>query len=89
MFDSDAALLKELEARNKEELLQEDLRIKDGNMGCPANKGVGCVGQGVNDIKSYKIAVFVLKYWQQQVLNHLSINSSWYRKEGHRSFRAS
>ncbi len=53
VFDSAAVLLKELEARNKEELLQEDLRIKDGNVGGPADKGVGCVGQGVNDIVSH------------------------------------
>lgn len=53
MFDSATVLLKELEACNKEELLQEDLRIKDGNVGSPADKGVGCVGQGVNDIISH------------------------------------
>lgn len=53
MFDSAAVLLKELEARNKEELLQEDLRIEDGNVGGPADKGVGCVGQGMNDVVSH------------------------------------
>lgn len=52
VFDSAAALLKELEACNQEELLQEDLRIKDGNVGSPADKGVGCVGQGMDDIVS-------------------------------------
>lgn len=77
MFDSAAVLLKELEACNKEELLQEDLRIKDGNVGGPANKRIGCVGQGVNDIISHEITVFVLKYWQQQVLDHLSIHRTW------------
>lgn len=52
-FDSATVLLKELEACDKEELLQEDLRIKDGDVGSPADKGVGCVGQGVNDIISH------------------------------------
>lgn len=88
MFDSAKALLKELEACNKEELLQEDLRIKDGNVGSPADKGVGCVGQGMNDIISHKITVFVLKYWQQQVLNHLSIHRTWNRQEKDRLSRA-
>lgn len=81
MFDPTTVLLKELEACNKEELLQEDLRIEDGNVGRPTNKGVGCVGQGMNDIISHKITVFVLKYWQQQVLNHLSIHRAWYGQE--------
>lgn len=53
VFDSATVLLKELEACDKEELLQEDLRIKDGNVGGPAYKGVGCVGQGMNDIISH------------------------------------
>ncbi|TNN62941.1 hypothetical protein EYF80_026821 [Liparis tanakae] len=74
-------LLKELEAGNKEELLQEDLRIEDGNVGRPTNKGVGCVGQGVNDIISHEVTVFVLKYWQQQVLNHLRIHRTWCGRE--------
>lgn len=46
-------LLKELEACDEEELLQEDLRIKDGDVGGPADQGVGCVGQGVDDIVSH------------------------------------
>lgn len=53
MFESVVVLLKELEACNEEELLQEDLRVKDGDVGSPADKGVGCVGQGVNDIVSH------------------------------------
>ncbi len=53
VFDSATVLLKELEARNEEELLQEDLRIEDSNVGGPADKGVGCVGQGMNDIISH------------------------------------
>lgn len=50
MLDSAAVLLKELEACDEEELLQEDLRIKHSNVGGPADKRVGCVGQGMNDI---------------------------------------
>lgn len=43
-------LLKEPEACNKEELLQEDLRIKDSDVGGPSDQGVSCVWQGVDDI---------------------------------------
>lgn len=53
MLASVTVLLKELEACNKEELLQEDLRIKDGDVGGPANEGVGCVRQSVDDIVSH------------------------------------
>lgn len=53
MSESVTVLLKELEACNKEELLQEDLRVEDGDVSSPADKGVGCVGQGVNDIISH------------------------------------
>lgn len=53
MSDPTILLLKELEACNEEELLQEDLRVKDGDVGGPTDKGVGCIGQGVNDIISH------------------------------------
>lgn len=76
-----AALLEELEARDKEELLQEDLRVEDGDVGSSADKGVGCVGQGVNDIISHEIAVFVLEDWQQQVFNHLGIHGTLHGRE--------
>lgn len=45
--------LKELESRNEKELLQEDLRIEDSNVGGSTDKGVGCVRQGMNDIVSH------------------------------------
>lgn len=70
------ALLEELETCNEEELLQEDLRVEDGNVGSSADERVGCVGQGVNDIISHQIAVFVLEDWQQQVFNHLGIHGT-------------
>lgn len=50
---SAAVLLKEPEACNKEELLQEDLRVKDSDVGRPANQGVSCVWQGMNDIVTH------------------------------------
>lgn len=78
VFNSETGLLKVLQPCNEEELLQEDLRIQDGDVCSPANQGVGCVGQGVYDVVSHKITVFVLKYWQQQVLNHLSIHRPWW-----------
>lgn len=43
-------LLKELEAHDQEELLQEDLRVQHGDVGGSANQGVGRVGQGMDDI---------------------------------------
>lgn len=48
-----AVLLKEPEACNKEELLQEDLRIKHSDVGSPANQGVSRVWQGMNDIVTH------------------------------------
>lgn len=48
-----AVLLKEPEACNKEELLQEDLRIEHSDVGSPANQGVSRVWQGVNDIVTH------------------------------------
>lgn len=76
-----AVLLEELEACDEEELLQEDLRVEDGDVGSSANERVGCIGQGVNDIISHEIAVFVLEDWQQQVFNHLSVHGTLYRQE--------
>lgn len=76
-----AVLLEELETCDEEELLQKDLRVKDGDVRSSANEGVGCIGQGVNDIISHEIAVFVLEDWQQQVFNHLSVHGTLYRQE--------
>lgn len=56
-------LLKEPEACNEEELLQEDLRVEDSDVGSPANQGVSCVRQSMNDIVAYEVTVFVLKHW--------------------------
>lgn len=60
---SAVVLLKEPEARNEEELLQEDLRVEDSDVGRPANQGVSCVGQGVDDIVAHEVTVFALKHW--------------------------
>lgn len=79
-----AALMEVLEACDEEELLQEDLRVQDGDVGRSADEGVGCVGQGVNDIISHEIAVFVLEDWQQQVFNHLCVHGTLYRQEDSR-----
>lgn len=76
-----AILLEELEACDEEELLQEDLRVEDGDVGSSADEGVCRIGQGVNDIISHEIAVFVLEDWQQQVFNHLSVHGTLYRQE--------
>lgn len=76
-----AVLLEELEACDEEELLQEDLGVEDGDVGSSADEGVGCIGQGVNDIISHEIAAFVLEDWQQQVFNHLSVHGTLYRQE--------
>lgn len=71
-----AALLEVLETCDEEELLQEDLRVEDGDVSGSANEGVGRVGQGVNDIISHEIAVFVLQDRQQQVFDHLRIHGT-------------
>lgn len=55
-------LLKKLEPCHQEELFQENLRVQDGDVGCPANQGVGGVGQRMDDIVTYQVAVFVLKH---------------------------
>lgn len=60
---SAVVLLKEPEACNEEELLQEDLRVEDSDVGGPANQRVSCVRQGVNDIVAHEVTVFVLKHW--------------------------
>lgn len=60
---SAVVLLKEPEACNEEELLQEDLRVQDSDVGGPANQGVRRVRQGVNDIVPHQVTVFVLKHW--------------------------
>ena len=78
-LDNRLLLLKEPKARNQEELLQEDLRIEDGDVGCPADQGVGRVGQGVDDIVAHQVTVFVLKHGQQDVLDHLGIHWTWPR----------
>lgn len=77
-------LLKELEAHDQEELLQEDLRVQHGDVGGSAYQGVGCVGQGVDDIIAHQVAVFVLEHRQQQVLDHLRIHRACGGEEGGR-----
>ena len=67
-------LVKELESCDQEELLQKDLGVQDGDVGCSANQGVGGVRQRVDDIIAHQVAVSVLKHWYQQVLYHLSID---------------
>lgn len=75
VFASDLArLLKKLEPCHQEELFQKNLRVQDGDVGCPANQGVGGVGQRMDDIVAHQVTVFVLKHGEQKVLDHLGIH---------------
>lgn len=67
-------LPKVFKAHYKEELLQEDLAVQHGDVGGPADQGVGGVGQGVDHVIADQAAVRILQNRQEKVLDHLRIH---------------
>lgn len=75
-----APLFKVVEPCHQEELLQEKLRVQDGDVGSAANQGVGGVGQSVEHILADQPALFSLHKWLQEVVDHLSVHGTFSAK---------
>lgn len=69
-----APLSEVAEPCHQEELLQEELRVQDSDVGCAANQRVGCVGQSMEHVLSDQPALLSFHNWLQEVGDHFCIH---------------
>lgn len=75
-----APLFEVVEPYHQEELLQEKLRVQDGDVGGTTNQGVGCVGQSMEHILTDQLALFSLHKRLQEVVDHLCVHRPFREK---------
>lgn len=74
-------LFEVVEPRDQEELLQEELRVQNSDVGGAADQGVGCVGQSVENVLSDQPALFRLQQWPQEAVDHLGVYGAFRGEE--------
>ena len=71
-------LLEVLQRRDDEELLDEELRVEDGDVGGAADEGVGVGGEGVVDVVAGEGgALGAPEDRADQVVHHLLVRHAW------------
>jgi hypothetical protein len=71
-----------LETSDNKELLNEEFRIQNGNVCSPPNERVCCVGECMVHIIAHKRYFWLADDRIQDVVNHLTIRSTYKHKTG-------